>query len=770
MTIAYQASTTFESTVGTGGSTSSIDTRGSGLIVVAILRYLVGTFTDSASNTWTLINTTTSGFATLEWYYVIAPITSASHTFTYTNASDAVPTIHAVSYTGGGIVFDKKTFNSATATSIAPGSLTPANNNSLLVAAHCHNLGELSVVDEGYVERGDTQRVAGQHMGGAYADLIQGVAAAVSPTFTGTGSNPRVAGHAVFYQNITGRIPLIQDTGVVQQIQDPDFLEDVVYATATLSPDNTIVRVDGARKEVQASTALITDAGDLTLTSTTTMETSGAHTPILTILDSAGSVSFSIVAALLSTANFGLGSGCLPVLTSGTGNTAIGTNAGNDLTEASDCVLIGSSAGAAITTGVSNVFIGQAAGFDCVTGEQNLAIGDLALSNATGSRNTGLGQEAGVQIIAGLNNVFVGRRTGHNASQGTGVNDTTVVGTNSYSTGNNAMALGANTNAAANQVVIGDSGITETVLRSKVSIISNSTEETSGSRTAAFEIIDSEGAVAVEIMAGLEADENLFIGLNSGLVVQTGAAHTAGVRNVVIGHTAGEDITTATNNMLLGARAGKGISTGGFHVLVGTFAGQSITTGTACVGIGYAALLSTTGSANTCIGQNGGRSVTSGSNNTFIGNNAGHTGQTGNVSNSTGIGNGVVTTATNQVVIGNSSVTLTNLKGNVFTGTGAYETLKSVAVTGTKTLVAPCETLVLGDATSGAFSVFLPTAASMPDTPITVKKVDASGNAVTIDGNGSETIDGATTKTLAAQYDSMTVVSDGTTWHITAVI
>ena len=47
-----------------------------------------------------------------------------------------------------------------------------------------------------------------------------------------------------------------------------------------------------------------------------------------------------------------------------------------------------------------------------------------------------------------------------------------------------------------------------------------------------------------------------------------------------------------------------------------------------------------------------------------------------------------------------------------------------------------------------------------------IKKIDASGNAVTIDGNGAETIDGAATQTLGAQYDSMTVFCDGTGWHI----
>jgi len=78
--------------------------------------------------------------------------------------------------------------------------------------------------------------------------------------------------------------------------------------------------------------------------------------------------------------------------------------------------------------------------------------------------------------------------------------------------------------------------------------------------------------------------------------------------------------------------------------------------------------------------------------------------------------------------------------------------------------------LVLGDATGGAFTVTLLTAAGREGHEITVKKTDVSGNAVTIDGAGSETIDGATTVALSAQYSSRRLVSDGTNWHVIASI
>lgn len=62
-------------------------------------------------------------------------------------------------------------------------------------------------------------------------------------------------------------------------------------------------------------------------------------------------------------------------------------------------------------------------------------------------------------------------------------------------------------------------------------------------------------------------------------------------------------------------------------------------------------------------------------------------------------------------------------------------------------------------------TVTLPTAADNDYRIITVKKVDSGVGLVTIDGEGAETIDGATTKTLTVQQDSITIQCDGTSWH-----
>lgn len=65
------------------------------------------------------------------------------------------------------------------------------------------------------------------------------------------------------------------------------------------------------------------------------------------------------------------------------------------------------------------------------------------------------------------------------------------------------------------------------------------------------------------------------------------------------------------------------------------------------------------------------------------------------------------------------------------------------------------------------YTVSLPPVADMTNAVLVFKKT-AGGSAITIDGNGSETIDGATTKALSSQYDSIIIACDGTTWHILA--
>lgn len=84
---------------------------------------------------------------------------------------------------------------------------------------------------------------------------------------------------------------------------------------------------------------------------------------------------------------------------------------------------------------------------------------------------------------------------------------------------------------------------------------------------------------------------------------------------------------------------------------------------------------------------------------------------------------------------------------------------------GTVDLVADDAQVQLIDSTAGATLVQLPDTA-VDDTPVgkvfTIKKTDASANAVTIEGG----IDGNPTHVLTDQFDVITVVHDGTSYHL----
>lgn len=92
------------------------------------------------------------------------------------------------------------------------------------------------------------------------------------------------------------------------------------------------------------------------------------------------------------------------------------------------------------------------------------------------------------------------------------------------------------------------------------------------------------------------------------------------------------------------------------------------------------------------------------------------------------------------------------LKANCVTKTGAYTATES-------------DFTILGNTAGGSFSITLPAAASSNEMILVIKQISAT-NTLTIDGNASETIDGATTVALATQYLFRVIICDGTNWHV----
>lgn len=82
------------------------------------------------------------------------------------------------------------------------------------------------------------------------------------------------------------------------------------------------------------------------------------------------------------------------------------------------------------------------------------------------------------------------------------------------------------------------------------------------------------------------------------------------------------------------------------------------------------------------------------------------------------------------------------------------------------TYTAADEYIILVDASGANRTINLPAASGVANRIYIIKKTDSSANTVTIDPNASETIDGATTKVLSAQYARIQIVCNGTNWFI----
>lgn len=74
--------------------------------------------------------------------------------------------------------------------------------------------------------------------------------------------------------------------------------------------------------------------------------------------------------------------------------------------------------------------------------------------------------------------------------------------------------------------------------------------------------------------------------------------------------------------------------------------------------------------------------------------------------------------------------------------------------------------VILADATSGNITITLLPALEMTQKRIVIMKTDASANTVTVDGNASETINGALTNVLSTQYAKVELTAYNGAWYV----
>lgn len=184
-------------------TTSAIDTTGADLLIVAFSYYNAGgavaTMSDSKSNTWTALTNRPGGFATTRIYYCRGGTVGSGHTFTLTGNGGGQAAIGMMAWSGSNATpFDVQNGGTSTgSTSVQPGSVTPSQNNSLIVASHSALNGTSLGIDSGFTMQVNINK-GGSNYPLSFSYLKQNTAAAVNPTISWTTAADATAAIAVF--------------------------------------------------------------------------------------------------------------------------------------------------------------------------------------------------------------------------------------------------------------------------------------------------------------------------------------------------------------------------------------------------------------------------------------------------------------------------------------------------------------------------------------------------------------------------------------------
>lgn len=133
------------------------------------------------------------------------------------------------------------------------------------------------------------------------------------------------------------------------------------------------------------------------------------------------------------------------------------------------------------------------------------------------------------------------------------------------------------------------------------------------------------------------------------------------------------------------------------------------------------------------------------------------------VTTGTSAGFSTITSSPTAVLNTDQAMFSVSLRG----GSTAFMTIKhAVTSLAANTVLTSTHSVVLADASGGGITITLPTAVGIAGRIYTVKRTSSGANTVTVDTTSSQTIDGATTVVLNAQYTSLDLVSDGANWKI----
>lgn len=241
-------------------TTAPVDTSGADFLVAIVSDYSAGSravVTDSKSNTWNALTSTQSGANARNTIWWARPTTVGSgHTFTATGTG-TFPTIDVLAFSGSAVSpFDQESGAvQAFGTSVQPGSLTPPQNDCLVVTGFTADAAAGSLACSGGFTISTNVGVSGNHERGALAYLIQTTAAAVNPTWSWSPNTTAAVRQATFK---AASIELIAS------------LTQALASVTLVAPGTVEIRGD-----------VTVTAADLVVIATATAAVAGTSTPTL---------------------------------------------------------------------------------------------------------------------------------------------------------------------------------------------------------------------------------------------------------------------------------------------------------------------------------------------------------------------------------------------------------------------------------------------------------------------------------------------------------
>jgi hypothetical protein len=173
-----------------GFTTGSVDTSGANFLfaVVTDVEGATATLSDSKGNTWTALTPNGAGTTNNSCFYCESATVGSGHTFTISGAA-TYGSVEVLAFSGGAtsssLDAQTGTFNNSNPNTLAPGSVTPSEDDCLVVTGLSLRdyAGTLSI-DGGFTKDTAEQTFSGNAIGTAAAYLIQTSAAAANPTWT----------------------------------------------------------------------------------------------------------------------------------------------------------------------------------------------------------------------------------------------------------------------------------------------------------------------------------------------------------------------------------------------------------------------------------------------------------------------------------------------------------------------------------------------------------------------------------------------------------